>query len=61
VLEEGQNFHKWIEKDIIYQVNLPVPLKKKTKFLESITEADDARMADMIDDMSEQELFNMTA
>ena len=36
-------------------------LKKKIKFLESITEADDVRMADMVGDMSEQKLFNMTA
>ncbi|CAG8733721.1 3062_t:CDS:2, partial [Funneliformis mosseae] len=61
VLEEGQNFHNWIGKDITYQVDLPAPLKKKTKFLESITETVDARMADMVGDMSEQELFNMTA
>ena len=46
---------------ISYNVNLPEPLRKKAKFYECIYEADNEdRMADMVDDMSEQEVFNMT-
>ena len=49
-----------IGKNVTYQVNLPEPFKKKTKFLEPILEANDEdRIADMVGDMSEQVLFNM--
>ena len=50
-----------IGKNVTYQVNLPEPFKKKTKFLEPILDANDEdRMEDVVGDMSEQELFNMT-
>jgi hypothetical protein len=39
---------------------LPEPLKKKAKFLDHISEVSEDRMSDMVGDMSEQELFNMT-
>ncbi|CAG8573537.1 3476_t:CDS:2 [Acaulospora colombiana] len=62
VLEEGKKFHSWIGKVVDYNVADLPPLQKKTKFIEHIPGADhEDRMADMIDDMSEQELFNMTA
>ncbi|CAG8726494.1 9334_t:CDS:2, partial [Acaulospora colombiana] len=61
LLEEGINLSTWTGKDVTYSVNKLVPCLKKTKFLERIPEDDGTRMADMVDDMSEQELFNMTA
>ncbi|CAG8526215.1 5747_t:CDS:2 [Acaulospora colombiana] len=62
VQEEGKKFHSWIGKAVDYGVDLPTPLQKKTKFTEHIPGADyENRMADMVGDMSEQELFNMTA
>ncbi|CAG8503640.1 3290_t:CDS:2 [Acaulospora colombiana] len=62
VLEEGKRFHSWIGKTVDYGVDLLTPLQKKTKFTEHIPGADyENRMADMVGDMSEQELFNMTA
>ncbi|CAB4399643.1 unnamed protein product [Rhizophagus irregularis] len=61
VLEEGTFFNELLGKDVTYEVKLPEPLKKKAKFLDHISEADNEdRMADMVGDMSEQELFNMT-
>lgn len=60
-LEEGIFFHKMIGREITYDAKLPEPFKKKAKFDERIFEADNEdRMADMVGDMSEQELFNMT-
>ncbi|CAG8613220.1 16927_t:CDS:1, partial [Acaulospora colombiana] len=47
-------------KLVTYQVNLPEPLKKKARFLEPIPEEVDDRMADLTDDMTEKELFNMS-
>ncbi|CAG8692090.1 6375_t:CDS:2, partial [Ambispora leptoticha] len=61
VLEEGINLSAWTGKEVIYSVDKLALLQKKTKFLERIPEDDETRMADMVDDMSEQELFNMTA
>ncbi|CAG8720024.1 8043_t:CDS:1, partial [Funneliformis mosseae] len=61
VFEEGMFLNELIGKDVTYEVKLPEPLKKKAKFLERIFEADNEnRMADIVGDMSEQELFNMT-
>ncbi|KAF0555618.1 hypothetical protein F8M41_016994 [Gigaspora margarita] len=59
VLNEGSTFLKFFGESIIYQTNLSEPLKKSVKFLPSIPEEDDERMADMIDDMTEKELYNM--
>ncbi|CAG8680278.1 23463_t:CDS:2 [Cetraspora pellucida] len=60
VLDEGKPFLRALGKNITYEVNLPEPLKKRSKFLSSIPEVDDERMADVIDDMTEKELYNMT-
>jgi hypothetical protein len=61
VLDEGIFIHSIIGKHITYQdqANLPEPLKKKSK-LEPIPEEVDDRMADIIDNMTEKELFNMS-
>ncbi|RHZ78389.1 hypothetical protein Glove_165g129 [Diversispora epigaea] len=59
VLDEGKFIHDKMGKNITYQVNLPKPLKMKSKFLE-ILEEDNNKMADMIDNMTEKELFNMS-
>ncbi|CAG8756573.1 4816_t:CDS:1, partial [Acaulospora morrowiae] len=59
-LDEGKFIHSEIGKHVTYQVNLPEPLKKKARLLEHIPEEFDDRMADLIDDMSEKELFNMS-
>lgn len=61
VLEEGIKLSAWTGKEVVYSVDKLAPLQKKTKFLERIPRDDETRMADMVDDMSEQELFNMTA
>ncbi|CAG8693090.1 10883_t:CDS:2, partial [Funneliformis mosseae] len=61
VLEERMFLNELIGKDVTYEVKLPEPLKKKVKFLECIFEVDNEdRIADMVGDMSEQKLFNMT-
>ncbi|CAG8462261.1 9348_t:CDS:2, partial [Gigaspora rosea] len=59
VLNEGRNYLELLGKSITYQTILSEPLKKRVKFLPSIPEEDDERMADIIDDMTEKELFNM--
>ncbi|CAG8528638.1 6311_t:CDS:2 [Dentiscutata erythropus] len=41
-----------IGKNIAYQTNLPEPLKKRMKFIQSIPEEGDERI---IDDMTEKE------
>src|ERR1043166_7841578 len=59
VLDEGKFIHRVAGKVVVDTVNLPEPLKKKRKY--DRREADDEdRMVDMVADMSEQELFNMT-
>ncbi|CAG8838685.1 15119_t:CDS:2, partial [Gigaspora margarita] len=60
VLDEGRAFLDMLGKTITYQTNLPEPLKKRTKFLPPISEKNDERMGDIIDDMTEKELRNMT-
>lgn len=61
VLAEGEFLHNTIGKHVQYEANLPTPLKKKVKFSEQILDIEnDDRMADMYDEMSEQELFNMS-
>ncbi|CAG8611048.1 32494_t:CDS:2 [Gigaspora margarita] len=60
VLDEGRIFLDILGRSITYQTNLPTPLKKRTKFRQSIPEEGDERMADIIDDMTEKELSNMT-
>ncbi|CAG8488086.1 13276_t:CDS:2, partial [Acaulospora morrowiae] len=64
VLEEGKKICDLSGMTFDYNVNLPPLLQKKTKFTEHITEqiprADyENRMADLVDNMTEQELFNM--
>ncbi|CAG8477453.1 15933_t:CDS:1 [Acaulospora morrowiae] len=62
VLEEGNNLFNWLGWDVEYQVkvDLPAPLQKRTKFFEHIPEAyNEDRIADIVGDMSRQELFNM--
>ncbi|CAG8695286.1 15295_t:CDS:2, partial [Acaulospora morrowiae] len=59
-LDEGKFIHSEMGKLVTYQVNLPEPLKKKSRFLEPIPEEVDDRMADLIDAMTEKELFNMS-
>ncbi|KAF0544897.1 hypothetical protein F8M41_002571 [Gigaspora margarita] len=60
VLDEGRIFLNILGWSITYQTNLPTPLKKRTKFRQSIPEEHDERMADIIDDMTEKKLRNMT-
>ncbi|KAF0544900.1 hypothetical protein F8M41_002575 [Gigaspora margarita] len=55
VLDKGRTFLDMLGKAITYQTNLPKPLEKRTKFLPSISEKNDERMADTIDDMTEKE------
>ncbi|RHZ82834.1 hypothetical protein Glove_103g120 [Diversispora epigaea] len=59
-LDEGKFIHNEMGKLITYQVNLPEPLKKKSKFLESISEEVDDRISDIINNMTEKEIFNMS-
>ncbi|CAG8558806.1 1576_t:CDS:2 [Acaulospora morrowiae] len=59
-LDEGNFLHGEMGKHVTYQVNLPEPLKKKSRFLEPIPEEVDDRMADLIDYVTEKELFNMS-
>ncbi|RHZ55989.1 hypothetical protein Glove_407g5 [Diversispora epigaea] len=60
VLDEGKPILKVIGKSVTYQTNLPGPLKKKTKFLAPIPEEVDEKMVDIINDMTEKELLNMS-
>ncbi|CAG8735338.1 15303_t:CDS:2 [Cetraspora pellucida] len=62
VLDEGIFIHSIIGKQITYQdqASLPEPLKKKSKLFEPISEEVDDRMADIIDNMTKEELFNMS-
>ncbi|CAG8464799.1 6656_t:CDS:2 [Diversispora eburnea] len=59
VLDEWKTVRDVVEPNIIYQTNLPFPLTKKIK-LEHIPEEVDDRMSDVIDNMTEKELFNMS-
>ncbi|KAF0544901.1 hypothetical protein F8M41_002577 [Gigaspora margarita] len=60
LIMDNETFLDMLGKTITYQTNLPKPLKKRTKFLPPISEKDDERMGDIIDDMMEKELRNMT-
>ncbi|CAG8836983.1 11820_t:CDS:2, partial [Gigaspora margarita] len=60
VLDEGRTVLDTLGRSVTYKTILSEPLKKKTKFRESIHEEGDERMADIIDDMTEEELRNMT-
>ncbi|CAG8473159.1 9084_t:CDS:2 [Acaulospora morrowiae] len=60
VLAEGRTYLELLGKNITYQTDLPKPLTKRAKLLESIPEEVDDRMGDIIDDMTEKELFNMS-
>ncbi|CAG8555294.1 16876_t:CDS:2 [Funneliformis caledonium] len=58
VLEETNRLNGWIGKLVTHTTISAPPLLKKTKFLERI-EINEDRMSEIIDDLSEQELFNM--
>ncbi|KAF0439333.1 hypothetical protein F8M41_004160 [Gigaspora margarita] len=60
VLDEGRTVLDTLGRSVTYKPILSEPLKKKAKFRESIHEEGDERMADIIDDMTEEELRNMT-
>jgi hypothetical protein len=60
VLAEGEFLHNSMGKHVNYESTLPMPLQKKIKFSEQIPGNEDDRIADMLDKMSEQELFNMS-
>jgi hypothetical protein len=61
VCEEKSTLDQLFGKSATYEIVENTPLRKKAKFLERISEADDEnRMADLVGDMSEQELFNMS-
>jgi len=57
VLEEGRKFYGWRDKRVSFEVSPYEPLKKKAKFIEP--ELDDERIADMVDGMSPEEVYNM--
>ena len=62
LLEEGITFSDYIGNEVKYTVkdeDRLTPLQKKAKFIECADYED--RMADIVVDMSEQELFNMKA
>ncbi|RHZ44902.1 hypothetical protein Glove_707g78 [Diversispora epigaea] len=60
VLGEWGSANQLAGSNIIYQTNLPIPLRKKAK-LESIPEeVVDDRISDVINDMTDKELFNMS-
>ncbi|RIA86593.1 hypothetical protein C1645_779393 [Glomus cerebriforme] len=61
VLTEGASFHKdMLKMRINYEPNLPIPFENKVKFIEQIPNENDDRITDLFDEMSEQELFNMS-
>ncbi|CAG8477288.1 2037_t:CDS:2 [Dentiscutata heterogama] len=60
VLNEGRTYLEVLGKSITYHTNLSEPLKKRAKFLQYMPEENDERMADIIDDMTEKELYHMT-
>ncbi|RHZ72500.1 hypothetical protein Glove_242g60 [Diversispora epigaea] len=62
ILNKGETIHKVLGKSITYKVDLSEPLTRRTKFYETITEKVDFdnRMTDLIDDMTEKELYNMS-
>ncbi|CAG8579110.1 15603_t:CDS:2 [Acaulospora colombiana] len=60
VLEEASVFYSWRNKRVNFEAKPCQPLEKKAKFIQ-YTPATEDRMAELVDDMSEQELFNMTA
>ncbi|CAG8597842.1 678_t:CDS:2 [Acaulospora morrowiae] len=59
-LDEGKFIHSEIGRLVTYEANLPEPLKRKAIMDEPIPVEVDDRMADLIDDMTEKELFNMS-
>ncbi|CAG8639719.1 2304_t:CDS:2 [Acaulospora morrowiae] len=60
VLGEGRTYLELLGKNITYQIDLPKPLTKRAKLPDSIPKEVDDRMGDIIDDMNEKELFNMS-
>ncbi len=58
VLEETNRLNDWLGKSATHTTISVPPLLKKTKFFERI-EVNEDRMSEIIDDLSEQELFNM--
>ncbi|RHZ56109.1 hypothetical protein Glove_406g95 [Diversispora epigaea] len=60
VLGEWESVNQLAGPNILYQTDLSIPLRKRAK-LESIPEeAVDDRISDLIDDMTDKELFNMS-
>ncbi|RHZ78642.1 hypothetical protein Glove_158g101 [Diversispora epigaea] len=60
VLGEWESVNQLAGPNILYQTNLSIPLRKKAK-LESIPEkVVDNRISDVINDMTDKELFNMS-
>ncbi|RIA94177.1 hypothetical protein C1645_865978 [Glomus cerebriforme] len=61
-LEEGILHSSWTGKYVNYSTKIIQPLQKKTKFREYIVRTDDEdMMMDIVDEMSETEIFNMNA
>jgi hypothetical protein len=63
ILGEGILHASWTGKYVDYPIKTVQPLQKKTKFREYIVRTDDgdAVMDDIVDEMSETEIFNMNA
>ena len=61
VLTVGASFHRdMLNMRINYGSNLPTPFEYKVKFIEQLPNENDDRITDLFDEMSEQELFNIS-
>ncbi|GBC06356.1 hypothetical protein RclHR1_06790010 [Rhizophagus clarus] len=63
ILKEGIAHADWTGKSINYMVKTIQPLERRAKFLEYVTKTNDSedRMMDIINEMSDEEIFNMNA
>jgi hypothetical protein len=60
VLQEANDFRVWTGSKINNEVSFIPPFEHKTKFIERIEIDEDDRMAELSEEMTELELFNMS-